>query len=49
MGVNAYRIHVWDYEITDAEGNLLPNEHLDLFDYLIVKLIGFRINGLWLW
>ena len=38
MGVTAYRIHVWDYEITDGEGNLLSNEHLDLFDYLIHKL-----------
>ncbi len=38
MGVSAYRIHVWDYEITDGAGNLLSNEHLDLFDYLIAKL-----------
>ena len=38
LGVTAYRIHVWDYEITDGEGNLLDNEHLDLFDYLLARL-----------
>lgn len=45
MGVTAYRIHVWDYEITDGEGNLLDNEHLDLFDYLLWRLEerGIRI------
>ncbi|MBR1406598.1 MAG: cellulase family glycosylhydrolase [Bacteroidales bacterium] len=44
MGANAYRIHVWDYQITDAEGNLLSNEHLDLFDYLIARLEDRGIN-----
>ena len=44
MGVNAYRIHVWDYEITDGEGNLLANEHLDLFDYLIARLEERGVN-----
>ena len=44
MGVNAYRIHVWDYEITDGDGNLLDNEHLDLFDYLIARLEERGIN-----
>ena len=38
LGLDAFRVHVWDTEITDAEGNLLQNEHLDLFDYLISKL-----------
>lgn len=38
LGINAYRIHVWDVEVSDAEGNLLENEHLDLLDYLIYKL-----------
>ncbi|MGN0206378.1 MAG: hypothetical protein ACI4BC_03970 [Muribaculaceae bacterium] len=38
MGLNAYRIHIWDVEITDAEGNLIENEHLDLLDYLIHRL-----------
>jgi hypothetical protein len=38
LGVDAFRVHVWDTEITDAKGNLLTNDHLDLFDYLISKL-----------
>ena len=38
LGLNAYRIHVWDVEISDGEGNLLENEHLELLDYLIYKL-----------
>lgn len=38
LGFNAYRIHIWDVEITDSQGNLLRNEHLDLLDYLISKL-----------
>lgn len=38
LGFNAYRIHVWDVEISDAKGNLIENAHLDLLDYLIAKL-----------
>lgn len=38
LGFNAYRIHIWDVEISDAKGNLKENEHLDLLDYLIAKL-----------
>lgn len=38
LGFNAYRIHIWDVEISDLEGNLLRNDHLDLLDYLIYKL-----------
>ena len=32
LGLNAYRIHLWDVELTDEQGNLLENEHLDLMD-----------------
>ncbi len=32
LGFDLYRIHVWDTEISDEEGNLLENEHLDHFD-----------------
>ncbi len=35
MGVEAIRIHVFDREISDRDGNLIDNEHLDLLDYLI--------------
>lgn len=38
LGYNAYRIHVWDVELSDSIGNLIDNEHLELLDYLISKL-----------
>ena len=38
LGFNAYRVHIWDVEISDRKGNLLENDHLDLLDYLISKL-----------
>jgi len=37
MGLNLIRLHVWDREISDREGNLIDNEHLRLLDYLIAK------------
>jgi hypothetical protein len=38
MGLDAFRVHVWDRQITDSQGNLLVNEHLKAFDYLVKKL-----------
>ncbi len=38
LGFDAYRVHVWDTEISDSIGNLLSNEHLDLFDYMLNKM-----------
>lgn len=38
LELDAFRVHVWDTEISDGDGNLLDNEHLRLFDYLIKKL-----------
>lgn len=38
LGVNAFRVHVWDTEISDSLGNLKNNEHLRLFDYLLSRL-----------
>lgn len=38
LGVDAFRVHVWDTEISDSLGNLLDNEHLHLFDYLLAQL-----------
>ena len=38
LGVDAFRLHVWDIEITDTLGNLQENDHLRLLDYLIIKL-----------
>lgn len=38
LGFNGFRLHLWDAELADSTGNLLPNEHLDLLDYLIASL-----------
>jgi hypothetical protein len=38
LGLDAFRVHVWDTEITDTTGNLLENDHLRLFDYLLAEL-----------
>jgi arabinogalactan endo-1,4-beta-galactosidase len=45
MGCDGYRVHLWDIEITDREGNLLENEHLDAFDYLVSRL---KERGIWM-
>ena len=38
LGFNAFRLHLWDVEISDKDGNLIENEHLRVLDYLIKKL-----------
>jgi hypothetical protein len=38
LGFNAFRVHVWDTEISDTAGNLLENDHLRLFDFLLAEL-----------
>lgn len=38
LGFDAFRVHVWDKEISDSAGNMVANEHLDLLDYLLWKL-----------
>ncbi len=38
LGFDAFRVHVWDTEISDTKGNLLANEHLRLFDFLLAEL-----------
>ena len=38
LGLNAYRIHIWDVEISNSQGNLIENDNLDLLDYLIGQL-----------
>ncbi len=37
MGAEVVRIHVFDREISDREGNLVDNEHLELLDYLVAE------------
>ncbi len=44
LGFDLYRLHVWDTEISDTLGNLIENEHLDAFDYLLYKLTQRDIN-----
>ncbi len=38
LGFDAFRVHVWDTEISDSVGNLIDNEHLRLFDYMVMKM-----------
>lgn len=38
LGFDAFRVHVWDTEISDSVGNLLVNDHLQLFDYMLAKM-----------
>ena len=53
LGFDAYRVHVWDTEISDTLGNLLENEHLRLFDYTLHKMkergIKFIITPIAFW
>ena len=38
LGLDLYRVHVWDTEISDSAGNLIENEHLRLFDFAVKKM-----------
>ncbi len=44
LGFDLFRVHVWDTQISDTLGNLIQNEHLDTFDYLLKKLKDKNIN-----
>ncbi|MCC8070655.1 MAG: hypothetical protein LIO90_02490 [Bacteroidales bacterium] len=44
LGLNAFRLHLWDVELADHEGNLQSNDHLDLLDYLIAQLEQRQIS-----
>jgi hypothetical protein len=46
LGLDAFRVHVWDQEISDAAGNLINNEHLRLFDFLLAELKKRKIKTL---
>lgn len=45
LGLNAYRIHIWDSEISDTLGNVVENNHLRLLDYTLkqMKDRGFKM------
>ncbi len=38
LDLDLFRVHVWDTEISDTLGNLLENEHLQLFDFMLSEL-----------
>ncbi len=38
LGLNAFRLHLWEAEIADSEGNLIDNDHIELLDYMIAAL-----------
>ena len=44
IGLDAFRVHVWDVEISDTLGNLIENEHLSLFDFLLAELKKRKIK-----
>lgn len=44
LGLDAFRVHIWETEITDLQGNLLKNEHLDLFDFTVAELRKRRVQ-----
>jgi hypothetical protein len=46
LGLDAYRIHVWDREVSDRQGNLVENDHLDLLDYLMARLTDHGIKAI---
>lgn len=46
LGINAFRIHVWDVEISDTNGHLLENDHLDLLDYTIARFAEHGVKTL---
>ncbi|AWB69165.1 hypothetical protein C2869_21930 (plasmid) [Saccharobesus litoralis] len=46
LGLDSYRVHVWDREISDQDGNLLNNEHMELFDYLMMRLAQHNIKSI---
>jgi len=37
LGLDAMRLHCWDREISDPDGNLVDNDHLRLLDLLIAE------------
>ena len=37
MGLDFLRFHLYEREISDAQGNIVENEHLRVFDYLMEK------------
>lgn len=46
LGFNAFRLHIWDTQVSDSLGNFLDNEHAKLLDYLLWKLKQHGIRAI---
>lgn len=46
LGFNAFRVHVWDTEVSDSLGHFVDNDHVKLFDYLLWKLKQHGIKAI---
>lgn len=44
LGFDLYRVHVWDTQISDEMGNLIENEYLETFDFLLKTLKDHGMN-----
>jgi hypothetical protein len=44
LDLDLFRVHVWDTEISDTLGNLINNDHLRMFDFMVneMKQRGMR-------
>lgn len=45
MGMDAFRVHVWDVEISDSAGNLLQNVHLDFITPVVLPACCRSAHG----
>lgn len=46
LGLDAYRCHIWDSEICDSFGNIIPTRQLDVLDYLLFSLHNKGIKSI---
>ncbi|WJG10094.1 hypothetical protein [Aliiglaciecola sp. LCG003] len=46
LKLDAWRVHMWDRLLSNKQGDLLDNEHLELFDYLLMKLQQKNIKAI---
>ena len=46
LGFNAFRLHIWDTEISDSLGHFVDNEHAKLLDYLLYQLKKHGIRAI---
>lgn len=46
LGFNAFRLHIWDTEVSDSLGHFIDNEHAKLLDYLLWRLKQHGIKAI---